>query len=136
MKKTTQEILNLIGQSIFDKKGINILALDVTGLSSICDYMVIAEGNVDRHVVAIARELISNLRDAGVKVYQSDGFEGGEWVLIDFGHVMVHIFGPQLREKYALEKLWPASKIVDLVIDVSRPQITHPVRHLTPQYSL
>jgi ribosome-associated protein len=136
MKKTTTEILNLIGQAIYDKKGINILGLDVTGLSSITDYMVIAEGNVDRHVGAIGREVVNVLRENGVKVFHSDGFDIGEWVIIDFGHIVVHIFGPGLREKYCLEKLWPTCQIVDIEIDLTKPQFTHPVRHTTPQYSL
>jgi len=120
MKKTQHEIVNLIGQAIYDKKGINILALDVTGMSTIADFMVIAEGNVDRHVMAIGREVVDVLRENGVKAYQSGGFEEGDWVILDFAGVMVHIFAPELRDKYCLEKLWPKSEIVDLQIDVSR----------------
>jgi ribosome-associated protein len=121
---TNFDILNLIGQAIYDKKGINILTLDVTGLSSIANYMVIAEGNVDRHVMAIGREVIDTLRKNGVKVDKADGFESGEWVVVDFGDIMVHIFSPGLRQKYRLEQLWPESAIVDLKIDVSRPVVS------------
>lgn len=128
MTKTTQELLNLIGQAIYDKKGTNILALDVIGLCSATDYMVIAEGNVDRHVTAIAREVTDVLRENGKKVYHNDGFEYGDWVVLDFGGIMVHIFAPGQRERFNLEKLWPTCKLVDIQIDVSRPLVPQLMR--------
>ena len=128
MKKTHQEIVNLIGQAIYDKKGTNILALDVTGLCSITDFMVIAEGNVDRHVTAIAREVVDTMRENGMKAFHYDGFEFGDWVVLDFGGIMVHIFAPGEREKFCLEKLWPTCKLVDVQIDVSRPPVPQIMR--------
>jgi ribosome-associated protein len=128
MKKTNQEIVNLIGQAIYDKKGINILALDVTGLCSVTDFMVIAEGNVDRHVTAIAREVVDIMRENGMKAFHYDGFEFGDWVVLDFGGIMVHIFAPGERDKFCLEKLWPSCKLVDVQIDVSRPPVPQIMR--------
>jgi len=123
MKSTPFDTLNLMAQVIYDKKGINILALDVKGLSSLTDYILIAEGNVDRHVMSIAKNLIEELRERGYKLLHSEGLRAGDWVVLDFGEIMVHLFMPGMREKYSLEKLWGESKIVDLEIDVSKPAI-------------
>lgn len=127
-KKTQQEIINLIGQAIYDKKGSHILALDVTGLSTITDIMVIAEGNVDRHVSAIGWEVIDVLHKNGVPVYLTNGLENGEWAILDLGGIMVHIFTPSLRQKYCLEQLWPESKLIDVEIDTSSPLIPQLMR--------
>lgn len=113
-------MLNTIAQVIYDKKGFNILALDVKGLSSITDYIVIAEGNVDRHVASIGKAIIDELDEKGIKPVHVEGFKTGDWVVLDYSDVMVHLFMPGLREKYSLERLWNESKIVDLDIDVSK----------------
>jgi len=112
-------VLTLISQILYDKKGSNILTLDVRGLSSIADYVVIAEGNVDRHVSAMARAVLDELKDKGEGSFHVEGLQTGDWVVLDFAGVMVHIFSPGLREKYSLEKLWKESKIVDLEINTS-----------------
>ena len=76
--------LNEIAQTIFDKKGINVLALDVRGVSSLTDFVVIAEGNVDRHVKAIADAVIEKMRTLGVKPCYVEGLVEGEKILIFF----------------------------------------------------
>lgn len=119
MSNASIEILNQIAQLVYDKKGFNILAVDVQGLSSITDYILIAEGNVDRHVSSIARAVVDELHEKGEKLIHSEGLKTGDWVVLDFGEVMVHIFSPNLREKYSLERLWQDCKIVNLDIDVS-----------------
>lgn len=123
MRRTPIENLNAIAQVIYDKKGFNILALDVQGLSSITDYILIAEGNVDRHVSSIARAVCDELHERGEKPVHIEGIANGDWAVLDFGEVMVHIFGPNLRERYCLERLWGESKIVDLDIDYGRNQV-------------
>jgi len=123
MKKTEVEILNLIAQVIYDKKGINILGLDVNGLSNIADFIIIAEGNVDRHVTAIARAVIEELREQGITPIHTEGLQSGDWVVLDYAGIMVHLFMPGYRERYSLEKLWSESKIVDLEIDVSKSHL-------------
>jgi ribosome-associated protein len=123
MKVSPLEMLNTIAQVIYDKKGFNILALDVKGVSSISDYIVIAEGNVDRHVAAIGKAIEDELREKGIKPVHVEGFKTGDWVVLDYSDVMVHLFMPGLREKYSLERLWNESKIVDLEIDISKPAI-------------
>jgi ribosome-associated protein len=110
------DLLNQIAQIIYDKKGSNILCLDLKGKSSITDYLLIAEGNVDRHVISMARAIMDQFRKASLK---SEGLQTGDWVVLDFGVVLVHLFQPGLREKYSLEKLWNEGEIVDLVISTA-----------------
>ncbi len=116
----TPQTLNTIAQIIFDKKGTNILALDVRGLSCLTDYVIIAEGAVNRHVCAIAEAVQKGMKEKGEKVLYFEGMKEGDWVVLDFGHVMVHIFDPQTREKYQLEQLWQKADIVDLKIEVGK----------------
>jgi len=112
-------ILNRIAQAIFDKKGMNILGLDVRGVSSLTDYVIIAEGNVDKHVVALAQAVIGVLKQEGCSPIHVEGLQVGDWVVIDFLDIMVHLFMPGLREKYRLEDLWRDGQLVDLTINTS-----------------
>lgn len=123
MSRTPLETLNIIAQVVYDRKGFNILALDVRGLSSITDFLLIAEGNVDRHVSSIGRAIIDELDARGEDPVHAEGLGTGDWAVLDYGEVMVHIFSPGLRERYCLERLWKESKIVDLDIEVSKPAI-------------
>lgn len=120
MKKSTKQILNAIAQTIYDKKGFNILALDVKGLSNLTDYYVIAEGNIDRHVKALSSALLKTLDEIGEKAWHVEGEAQGDWIVIDIGDVIIHLFDPDTREKYSLEELWKEAKIVDLDIKVSQ----------------
>ena len=110
MSKPPIETLNTIAQVIYDKKGFNILALDVKGLSSITDYLLIAEGNVDRHISSIGQAILDELGAEGEKPVHAEGLKSGDWAILDYGEVMVHLFSPGLRERYAIEKLWEESK--------------------------
>lgn len=116
MKNDPYLILNTIAQAIFDKKGINILALDVRGVSTLTDYVIIAEGNVDRHVIALGQNVESAMEKIGEKSVHSEGFQTGDWLVLDYLDVMVHLFMPGLRDKYQLEQLWREGKIIDLDI--------------------
>ena len=120
MKGSPIETINAIAQIIYDKKGSNILAVEVKGLSSLTDYLIIAEGNVDRHVSSMASTIIKELKKAGgPPLLHSEGLRTGDWVVLDYGDVTVHLFQPNLRERYSLERLWAESKLVDLTIDTS-----------------
>src|SRR3989338_1461456 len=122
MRGTPFETLNCMAQAIYDKKGANIMALDVRGLSSITDFLLIAEGNVDRHVTSIARGIIEEMDErGGPPLLRVEGLQTGDWLVLDYGEIMVHLFMPGVRDKYCLERLWEESKLVDLDIDVSRP---------------
>jgi ribosome-associated protein len=111
--------LNSIAQAIFDKKGSNILALNVHTISSLTDYVIIAEGNIDKHVISIAQGVIDRLEGLGQTPVFVEGLRTGDWVVIDYLHIMVHLFAPGLRDKYQLEQLWREAEIVDLKIDIS-----------------
>lgn len=117
----TQEIpacLNKIAQIIFDKKGSNILALDLRKVSSFADFVIIAEGNVDKHVSAIASAVVEELKKIGFKPSYIEGLQQGDWAVIDYLDIMVHLFEPGLRDKYRLEDLWKEGSIIDVRIDI------------------
>lgn len=120
MKNAALKQLNVIAQTIFDKKGFNILVLDVHNVSTMTDYFIIAEGTVDRHVKAISNSVIHALEDVGEKPVYVEGEQEGDWVVIDYGDMVVHLFTPELRERYALENLWKDGKIVDVEITVEK----------------
>lgn len=116
MPEDQTKFLTVAAQNVYDKKGMNILALDVRGVSSLTDYVLIAEGNVDRHVSAIAHAVIDALKKEGETPFMVEGIETGDWVVIDYLQYMIHLFMPGLREKYRLEELFRDGKIVDLQI--------------------
>ena len=92
----------------------NILALDVRGLSSVTDYCILAEGYVDRHVISIAQGISKELIIQGIRPLRIEGIGVGDWVVLDYGEIMVHIFSSGMREKYSLERLWPESKLIEI----------------------
>jgi ribosome-associated protein len=116
--------LNAIAQAVYDKKGFNILALDVRGISSLTDYVVIAEGNIEKHVCAIAYGIEQELKKLGLNPVYTEGMQTGDWIVIDYLHIMVHLFMPGLRDKYQLEQLWKQGQIVDLQIDVAPKNVS------------
>lgn len=111
--------LDQIAQAIYDKKGGTIIAIDVRQFSTLTEYFLVAEGNVPRHVAAIAKEVVETQEKAGHSAYHIEGLKEADWVVIDFGHIVVHLFEPSLRERYSLETLWKQGQIVDLKINLS-----------------
>lgn len=122
MNKTTIDELNTIAQVIYDKKGFNILSLDVRGISSLADYVIIAEGNIDRHLRALSVAIRDALKDQGQVPLYVEGESSGDWIVLDYGEIIIHLFVSDFREKYALEQLWREAKIVDLKIVTERTQ--------------
>ncbi len=120
MKHSNQPILNAISQAIFDKKGFNILVLDVRKFSTMADYFIIAEGTVDRHVKSISKAIVDAAAALKVPFWHIEGDKSAEWVVVDFGDIVIHLFIPELREKYALEELWKQADIVDVAIDFKK----------------
>jgi ribosome-associated protein len=119
MKNDSLVLLNAIAQAIYDKKGTNILALDLRSVTPLTDYVIIAEGAVDKHVMAIARAVEEGMKKLGETPRYFEGMRTGDWVVLDYVEIMVHLFMPGLREKYHLEDLWKNAEIVDLSINVS-----------------
>jgi ribosome-associated protein len=92
--------------SLEDSKAENIVSIDIQGKSSLGDYIVVASGRSHRHVSAVADHLIKAIKDAGLGQARVEGLSGADWVLIDSGDIIVHVFRPEIREFYNLEKLW------------------------------
>ena len=96
----------LIVSSLEDDKAENVVTLDLTGKAMFCDRMVIATGLADRQITAMAQHLREKLHGAGQKRVQIEGLGGSDWVLIDAGDIVVHLFKPEARTMYGLEKMW------------------------------
>jgi len=102
----SEALKKLVIEALEDVKGIDIRALDVKDKTSITDVMVIASGNSNRQVKALADSVVEHCKKAGVSIYGSEGIDTGEWALVDLGDVVVHIMQPSIRDFYNLEKLW------------------------------
>ena len=100
--------LDTVLASLEDSKAENIVSIDIQGKSSLGDYMVIASGRSHRHVSAVADHLLKALKDAGLGTARVEGLASADWVLIDSGDIIVHVFRPEVREFYNLEKMWQA----------------------------
>ena len=101
-----QEPTALVVRALEDVKGVDIICMDVRGITTITDWMVIASGNSDRHVKSLADNVLNAARAAGVRPLGIEGERDGEWVLIDLGDVIAHVMLPRVRDFYKLEKLW------------------------------
>lgn len=109
-------MLEAIAQTIYDRKGYNILAIDLREVSSMANFFVVAEGAVERHVQALSREVTDKIEELGYKVLYIEGEREGDWIAIDCGEVMIHLMTPEMREKYALEQVWKDGKLLELNI--------------------
>ncbi|MEO0328063.1 MAG: ribosome silencing factor [Pseudomonadota bacterium] len=108
-------VLETVTNSLEDSKAEDLVTINIQGKSALADYMVIASGRSNRHVGAIADHLLRALKDAGQGSAKVEGLQSADWVLIDTGDIIVHLFRPEVREFYALEKMWqmPASEEVN-----------------------
>jgi len=105
----TRALEELVLHALDDDKAEEVVSIDLTGKSSVTDIMIIASGRSNRHVGAIADHLIRRLKDAGHGKVQVEGLQTCDWVLIDAGDVIIHIFRPEVRVFYDLEKMWSAA---------------------------
>lgn len=111
------KLARMAGHLALSKKGFDVKVLKLKTISSICDYFVIASGEVDVHVKAIGNAIIDGLTEAGYNPYHKEGISEGNWILLDYVDVVVHVFLEPTRRFYALEKLWGDAPVEELVDD-------------------
>ncbi|MCY3974485.1 MAG: ribosome silencing factor [Simkaniaceae bacterium] len=109
------ELLRGMVDLLYAKKAKNIIVLDIRGISSLTDYMLVADGRVERHVTALMHALLEETKKRGSVPVRSEGSEYGEWIVVDYFSIIVHLFIPEMRERYGPERLWPGARIVDVV---------------------
>lgn len=104
----TKTVLKVVEKTLDDDKAADPVVIDLAGRTPIADYMVVASGLSARHVQAMAEHLVEKLKEKGLKSIRVEGVAQGDWVLIDGGDVIVHLFRPELRDHYGIEKMWGA----------------------------
>ena len=107
---TIKKLLSLTCDSLEDDNAIDIKTIDLKDRSSIADFMVIASGNSSRQVSSMANNLIKKFKIKGVSTRKPEGITNSDWVLIDAYDIIIHLFRPEVREFYALEKMWEIPK--------------------------
>lgn len=110
----SKELLETVVKAADSKRAEEIVALDVANVSLLADYFVIMQANSERQVKAIADEIEERVAAAGVQVRDIEGKNAANWVLLDFGDVVVHVFRTETRQFYNLEKLWAEAPLVDV----------------------
>jgi len=110
----SNQILEIAVRAADSKHAGDIIALDVQEISLLADYFVICSGNSDRQINAIVEDIVEQEQKAQVEIKRVEGKDGGKWVLIDLGDVIVHVFNNSERSFYNLEKLWSDAPLVDI----------------------
>ena len=111
-KLQSVELARRIVNAIADKKGSDIVLLDLRSISLLADYFVICSGESERQVKAIVDEVAGKINEEGVRPLHIEGDSSSGWVLVDYGGVIVHVFAPAMRGYYQLEKLWSDALVV------------------------
>ena len=106
LKKSSETLLNCIIKSLSENKAEDITTIDLRGRTSIGDYMVVASGTSTRLVSSISQKLVDTLKTDHRRISKVEGKDAGDWVLIDTGDIIVHVFRPEVREFYQIEKMW------------------------------
>jgi ribosome-associated protein len=102
----SEDLLALVLKSVDDDKAEDIVQIDLRGRSDVADYMVICSGRSSRQVASISEKLADRLKQEMRIIVRMEGKDTGDWVLIDAGDVIVHVFRPEVRDFYQLEKMW------------------------------
>lgn len=104
-----------VARYLLEKKGKNVMLLDLKGSSNFADYFVICSGTSDRHVKALSESVhLGMKKEYGIMPHHVEGQSNSQWILLDYGSIIVHIFFDYLREYYALENLWKESTLVPI----------------------
>ena len=101
-----EDLLKIVQDVLDDRKGQNIVTLDVRGKTSFTDYMIVVTGTSDRHLKSLCDYVVEKVKESGIKPLGIEGDLGSDWVLLDLGDIIVHAMTAQCREFYQLEKLW------------------------------
>ena len=112
---TPDQVKDLVLQSLDDDKGLNIVSIPLAGKSSIADFMIIASGGSSRQVAAMAEHIDTRLKKAGIEVLGKEGMQQADWVLLDTAEVVVHLFRPEVRDFYALERMWQLDSVDEVL---------------------
>ena len=110
--RAPRQPLRLVLDALADRKAVDPVVLDLRGLSGATDYFVICSGTSDTHVRGMAEHVVSALAPRGLSPHHVEGLPQGRWVLLDFVDFVVHVFHPELREFYRLERLWGDAPVV------------------------
>jgi ribosome-associated protein len=110
----SEQLSDLVVDALEELKAIDIVRLDVSKLTTVTDYMIVASGTSNRHVKSLTDKVAETARVAGHKPAGVEGEEGSEWVLLDLQDAVVHVMLPRVREFYNLEKLWSLSPVGEL----------------------
>ena len=101
-----QELKALIEKSLDDDQADDVIVIDLAGKTSIADYMIVASGRNTRHIAAMAMKLADRLKQSGLRGVEVEGLAQCDWVLVDAGDFIVHLFRPEVRTLYNIEKMW------------------------------
>ena len=110
------ETLKLVLAQLEDAKAEDTITIDLTGKTTIGEYMIVTSGRSNRQVASIADRLLKAFADAKIKGVRVEGMPHGDWVLIDAGDIIVHVFRPEVRAFYNLEKMWTADLSLDRLV--------------------
>jgi ribosome-associated protein len=109
---TVDTVLQAVRESLDHDNAIDVVVIDLSGKTSIADFMIVACGTSKRHIVAMADHVLESVKKLGMTTAAVEGATQCDWVLIDAGDVIIHLFRPEVRQFYALERLWGAPALV------------------------
>jgi ribosome-associated protein len=111
MHKVTNNIARTIHKVLSDNKAKNITKINLEKKSSIADFMIICSGTSNRHVISLSNYLVEALKKEDLNTLNVEGIRNGDWVLVDAGDIIIHLFRSEVREYYGLEKMWAGEEI-------------------------
>ena len=112
MPRSADDVLQAVKSSLDRDKADDVVVIDLAGKTSIADFMVVASGASKRHIAAMSDHVLEKVKEMGATSVGVEGIGHCDWVLIDIGDVLVHLFRPEIREFYALERLWGAPSLI------------------------
>ncbi len=107
-----RQIVSVVTAALKEKKASNLVILDVSSSSTLTSYFIVAEGNVDTHVIALAHAVKDAMKLHQYPLAHEEGLKYGEWVVLDYDEVIVHLFVPTLRTRYQIEQVWSDAHLV------------------------